>query len=95
MLVELATCKVDDITSSADSVIDVFEKFQMRQEDHILKPEFEWAIVINILHVRRIHPFSVQDKLPTSKANRSIGLHSRKPVRLMDLQWGCHDIEPL
>lgn len=41
MLVELATCKVDDITSSADSVIDVFEKFQMRQEDHILKPEFE------------------------------------------------------
>jgi hypothetical protein len=30
------------LTASVDSIIiDVFEKFKMRQENHILKPEFE------------------------------------------------------
>ncbi|KAJ5973964.1 polyketide synthase [Penicillium waksmanii] len=87
MVVDFATCEVDHVASSLDNIIEVFEKFQSRQEDRILEPEFEYAIVKNIVHVGRLNPFSVQDELLTSALTDKITLCTSKPGRLDALHW--------
>ncbi|KAH8691886.1 hypothetical protein BGW36DRAFT_431129 [Talaromyces proteolyticus] len=54
MLVDFATCEVDNVNTS----LDVFGKFQIRKEDGTLKPEFEYASIDNttytlLLNARR------------------------------------------
>ncbi|POR37432.1 Polyketide synthase [Tolypocladium paradoxum] len=95
MMVDFATCEVDNVGSSLDKIIDVFEKFQIRQEDETLKPEFEYAIVNNTVHVGRIHPFSVQNELLTSDSSDGIALRTSKPGRLTALHWARHEIGAL
>jgi acyl transferase domain-containing protein len=87
MLVDFATCEVDHVVSSVDRIIDVLEKFQIRQEDHTLKPEFEYAVVENTVHVGRIHSFSIQNELLTSDSSDGIALCSSRPGRLTALHW--------
>lgn len=60
MLVDFATCEVDNLEVSLEKLIDVYEKFQARQEDETLEPEFEYAIVDNTVKVGRYHPFSLK-----------------------------------
>ncbi|KAJ5675621.1 polyketide synthase [Penicillium macrosclerotiorum] len=92
MLVDFATCEVDHVGSSMERIVDVFEKFQLREEDETLKPEFEFAIVENSVHVGRIHPFSVQSELQESKSDGSIALRTSKPGRLTALHWARQEI---
>lgn len=93
MLVDFATCEVDKISSSAYKIIDMFEKFQIRQEHGNLRPDFEYAIVDNTVCVGRIHPFSIQDELPESEIGKSIALRTNKPGHLTELHWVSHDTE--
>lgn len=65
MLVDFATCEVDNLEVSLEKLIDVYEKFQARQEDETLKLEFEYAIVDNTVKVGRYHPFSLKDEQQT------------------------------
>ncbi|KND94632.1 Lovastatin diketide synthase LovF [Tolypocladium ophioglossoides CBS 100239] len=95
MIVDFATCEVDNVGSSLGKTIDVFEKFQIRQEDETLKPEFEYAIIKNTVHVGRIHPFSVQNELLTSDSSDGISLRTSKPGRLTALHWARHEIGAL
>ncbi|KAJ5100126.1 polyketide synthase [Penicillium argentinense] len=95
MIVDFAICEVDHVASSLDSIIDVFEKFQSRQEDRMLEPEFEYAIVKNTVHVGRLIPFSVQDELLTSALTDNIALCTSKPGRLTALHWARQDTESL
>jgi acyl transferase domain-containing protein len=95
MLIDFATCEVDNISPSVNKIIDVFEKFQIRQEDDVFKPEFEYAIVENTVHVGRIHSFSVKDELLESEASGVISLRTSKPGQLTALQWVRHELEPL
>ncbi|KGO55930.1 Acyl transferase/acyl hydrolase/lysophospholipase [Penicillium expansum] len=94
-LVSLATCEVDNVDSSYEKIIDVFESFQLRQEDHSLKPEFEYAIVKNTVQVARVHSFTVQNELLTSDASDVIALRTSKPGRLSALHWARQEIEAL
>ncbi|CAG7923142.1 unnamed protein product [Penicillium olsonii] len=94
MLIDFATCEVDDIGLSTNRIIDVFEKFQSREEDGILKPEFEYAILNNTVHIGRIHPFSIEE-VPMLDTDGSISLRTSSPGRLSALHWEGHDLEPL
>ncbi|KAJ5900212.1 polyketide synthase [Penicillium subrubescens] len=95
MLVDFATCEVDDVGSSVEKIIDVFAKFQRRQEDDILKPEFEYAIVNNTVHVGRFHPFPLQERLLTSNSDDTVALRTSKPGHLNALHWACEEIKAL
>ncbi|XRM46506.1 hypothetical protein ABZX51_009537 [Aspergillus tubingensis] len=95
MFIDFATCEVDCIISSVDRIIDVFEKFQKREEDDVFKPECEYAIIQNTVHVGRIHPFSVQDELTDPEPNGVIALRSSKPGYLTALHWVDEEIDPL
>lgn len=95
MLIDFATCEVDQVSSSVDRIIHVFEKFQARKPDDVLKPEFEYAIMQNTVHVGRIYPFSVQPGIADSESNDVISLRSSKPGHLSALHWVGLEAEPL
>lgn len=88
MLLEFATCEVDDIPSSLDKIVDVFAKFQAREEDESLKPDYEYAVVDGAVIVGRIYPFSLKEELfsATSSEDR-LSLDMEKPGRLTSLKW--------
>lgn len=54
---DFATCEVDSLEASLDSVVGVFAHFQGRQEDEVFRPESEYAIFNGFVHVPRIYPF--------------------------------------
>ncbi|CAI7576810.1 unnamed protein product [Penicillium palitans] len=95
LLVDFATCEIDNLDISLEKLIDVYEKFQVRQEDETLKPEFEYAIVDNTVQVGRYHSFSVRDEEETLGSNSSMALRTSKPGRLASLYWAHGDIKPL
>jgi hypothetical protein len=92
MLLDVATCEVDDIGSSLDRIVDVFVQFQARANDESLKPDFEYAIVDGKVYVGRIYPFLLEDEI-TSSSNHpenhqdQVQLDMAKPGRLTSLQW--------
>lgn len=93
--IDFAVCEVDNFESSLDSIVDVLERFQMRQEGDSFRPELEYAILQNTVQVARIHPFSMQDELTTYDSSDSISLRIKRPGHLTALQWTCHEIEEL
>ncbi|CAG8903343.1 unnamed protein product [Penicillium egyptiacum] len=95
LLVDFATCEVDNLDVSLEKLIDVYEKFQVRQEDQTLKPEFEYAIIDNTVQVGRYHPFSLGDEQETSGSNDSMALRTSKPGRLAALHWAYEGIRTL
>lgn len=86
-LIPFATCEVDDLDSSLDLAVDVFDKFRLRADDESLDPEFEYAIHNRSVNVGRIYPFSLQKTLLTSEASDKVFLHTDKPGRVGDLHW--------
>lgn len=100
LLIDFATCEVEKVNkTSTERIIDVFEKFQARLEDETFKPEFEYAIVEDSVHVGRFHPFSVQDELllpvPTDEIADKIALRTSKPGRLTALEWAQQESQVL
>ncbi|KAF5019294.1 hypothetical protein F66182_8712 [Fusarium sp. NRRL 66182] len=82
-LLDIATCEVDNLSSSLDSVVDILDKFQARprvvdeseEGDALdLKPDYEYAIVDGVVKVGRIYPFSLKSELiePTPDANAGL-----------------------
>ncbi|KAE8140176.1 hypothetical protein BDV38DRAFT_280173 [Aspergillus pseudotamarii] len=88
MLIDFATCEVDNISSSADRIVDVFEKFQRRQEHDGFISDLEYTITDNTVSVPRINSFSLQDELPNFEMGESnIALRTNHPGRLAALHW--------
>ncbi|KAI4284877.1 MAG: hypothetical protein L6R38_001086 [Xanthoria sp. 2 TBL-2021] len=85
---DFATCEVDNLDSSLDSIVDVFTHFQARQEDEVFRPDCEYAIFNGIVHVPRIYPFSFEDEsVSESSADSRITLEAENPGRLSSLRW--------
>lgn len=72
MLLDLATCEVDEISPSSSSlgrVVDVFARFERERpgagekevDDGSLDPDYEFAIVDGTVMVGRAYPFSLRD----------------------------------
>ncbi|CAG8152229.1 unnamed protein product [Penicillium salamii] len=87
LLVDFATCEVDNFESSSNQLIEVFQAFQVRQESETFKPELEYAIVQNTVRVGRIHSFSTQEETAISVTTDSITLRTSKAGRLGALHW--------
>ncbi|KIM92741.1 hypothetical protein OIDMADRAFT_62276 [Oidiodendron maius Zn] len=88
MLVDFATCEVDDIDSSLDRIIDVFAKFQAREKDELLDPDFEYAIVKGTVNVGRIYPFSLKEEQSSETGpEEQITIDMPKPGLLTSMQW--------
>lgn len=93
MLIDLATCEVDDVSQSIGKIIDVFESFQVRHEEQFLHPEFEYAILRNTVHVGRYHSFQAQEEILDSSVSDSICLQTSKVGRLSALHWADQEID--
>lgn len=95
LLIDFATCEVDNINSSSDLIADVFVKFQVREEDVTFKPELEFAISNRSVNVGRIFPFSLKEELKTAETDDLISLRTDKPGKLSELHWARKASEPL
>ncbi|XDG09180.1 hypothetical protein ABKA04_008795 [Annulohypoxylon sp. FPYF3050] len=87
MLIDFATCEVSDFNSSADKIVEVFDKFQRREDDDVLKPDFEYAIREETIQVGRLHPFALKDELLVSDSSDIAVLDVGTPGRLNTLHW--------
>ncbi|KAI4228292.1 MAG: hypothetical protein L6R36_001722 [Xanthoria steineri] len=87
MLIDFATCEVDDLNSSHEAIVRVFTKFHMREDNEKLKPDLEYAIRKGEVHVGRVYPLALHQELmiaePSDKAVLDIGT----PGRLNTLHW--------
>ncbi|KAI1379651.1 fatty acid synthase S-acetyltransferase [Hypoxylon crocopeplum] len=87
MLIDFATCEVDDFNSAAEKVVQVLAKFQRREADEVLKPDFEYAIRDGNIHVGRLYPFVLSDELLMSESSDKAVLDVGTPGRLNTLHW--------
>ncbi|RMZ82891.1 hypothetical protein DV737_g1950, partial [Chaetothyriales sp. CBS 132003] len=97
-LAELGTCQVDDFHSpqSVDRLIQVLAKFQMRQGDEELNPDFEWAVFNDRVQIARFHPFVLGDELLVSESsNETATLNVRTPGRINSLHYARHQLKEL
>ena len=87
-LVDFATCEVENLDASLDTVVDVFAHFQRRVEDKFLRPDYEYAISNDIVYVPRVYPFSFEDE-PISEPSTEVrvSLVAEKPGRVSSLRW--------
>ncbi|WZH49456.1 Polyketide synthase [Fusarium acuminatum] len=95
LLLDFGICEVEDVALSSEKIVDVFERFQARQEDDILKPDYEYAIVDNTIQVGRIYPFSAQSNLVVPSQNGPIALRTSKPGKLDALHWASYEAPAL
>jgi acyl transferase domain-containing protein/SAM-dependent methyltransferase len=97
-LAELATCQVDDFDrpESIDRLLQVLAKFQARQGDEELNPDFEWAIANDRVQVARFHPFVLSDEILVSEeSNEMATLNVRTPGRINSLHYARHQLKEL
>ncbi|KAI0889325.1 fatty acid synthase S-acetyltransferase [Annulohypoxylon maeteangense] len=87
MLVDFATCEVDDFASANDKIVQVLAKFQRREDDDVLKPDFEYAIRGGEIQVGRLYPFALKDELLVSESGDKAVLDVGTPGRLNTLHW--------
>lgn len=92
MDIDFAVCQTD--AGFSDSrVLDVFEKFQVRQPDEVLNPEMEYAVYNGEVNVGRFHPFVLTDDMMTSGADDRVVLGTDRPGHLADLKWSHQPVE--
>ncbi|KAH8889179.1 hypothetical protein GQ53DRAFT_870139 [Thozetella sp. PMI_491] len=91
MLVDFATCEVDSMDASSSCIVDVFERFQAREEDEALKPEMEYVIADNTVYVGRIRPFSIRSEIYVAHESDRVVLQTSKPGRLSALHWATKE----
>ncbi|KAI1460402.1 fatty acid synthase S-acetyltransferase [Annulohypoxylon moriforme] len=87
MLIDFATCEVSNFNSDADKIIQVLAKFQRREDDDTLKPDFEYAIRGGVIQVGRLYPFALKDELLVSESSDKAVLDVGTPGRLNTLHW--------
>ncbi|KAL0935770.1 KR domain-containing protein [Colletotrichum truncatum] len=102
--VAFATCEVDDVGASAGSIATVFRHFATAREAKAatakddptaLDPDYEYAIVDNVVHTGRFYPFSLADELQCADAGDRVVLDTKKPGLLAALTWNRRVSTPL
>jgi acyl transferase domain-containing protein/SAM-dependent methyltransferase len=87
MSIDFATCEIDDVTASWDQVAQIFNKFQMREQDVSPRADFEYAICEGTANVGRYHPFSMDDELQATESSDIMTLDIGSHGRLSTLFW--------
>lgn len=94
LLIDFATCEVDNIDSSAAQLIQVFTKFQKRDTNDLLKPDFEYCIHDGVINVGRFYPFVLSDDLLISEPSDRAMLDMSVPGRPSSLHWARKPAPP-
>jgi hypothetical protein len=97
-LADFATCQVDSFHNpkSIDHVIRVLARFQAREGDATLQPDFEWAITDDRVQVGRFYPFALTDELLVSEPrNDKATLNIRTVGRVNSMHWAQKPREDL
>ncbi|KAK6954931.1 hypothetical protein Daesc_002560 [Daldinia eschscholtzii] len=97
---DLATCEMDQVNATnLHAAVKVFQKFNARQQEEAVRPEYEYAIVDGIVHIPRIYPVMVSEELraPQPDATSEIGYDLRvgKYGQLSTLAWTPIPVKPL
>ncbi|KAI5868187.1 fatty acid synthase S-acetyltransferase [Durotheca rogersii] len=89
LTIDFATCEVDDFSAAtaAGSVVRIFAKFQRREADEVLNPDFEYAVRDGDIRVGRLYPFALRGELVTSGREDRAILDVATPGRLNTLRW--------
>ena len=87
LLIDFATCEVDDINKSATSVVGILAKFQRRSHSDLLRSDLEYSIIDGIVHVGRYFPFVLADELLCSEEDDRLVLDVEIPGRISTLHW--------
>ena len=87
LLLDFATCEVDEIDKSTAPILQVLAKFQRRNISDSLKPDLEYVICDGAINVGRFYPFTLLDELQVSKENDRVVLDLEIPGRLSTLHW--------
>lgn len=86
--VDFATCEIDDVESSTERIVQVFNEFNKRTDDDSFSPEYEYAVSNGTVNVGRYHPFLIDDDLGASEtANDKTQLEIGKLGRVETLTW--------
>lgn len=95
MLIDFATCEVDDLASSYEAIMRVFTKFHMREDNDKLKPDLEYAVRKGEVHVGRVYPLALHKELLVSEPSDKAVLDIVTPGRLNTLHWSRQVIPEL
>lgn len=93
---DIVTCETDDLGSKAGSsaLLNVLEKFQAREKDGVLGPDYEYAILNGEILVNRIFPCSLSKQTSVSTSSGEAHVSITKPGRLNTLTWSTHASVP-
>ena len=86
-MIDFATCEIDNIDSSTVQLIKVFTKFEKRDLNDLLKPDFEYSIYDGVINVGRFYPLDLSSDLMTSDPSDRAMLEVRVPGRPSTLYW--------
>ncbi|KAH8728017.1 hypothetical protein GQ44DRAFT_757464 [Phaeosphaeriaceae sp. PMI808] len=94
MALDIATLEIDEIKSSegAIAVVDVLSKFQSREDDGTLGPDYEYAIHNKQTIVNRIFPFSIEEELQASQESEEAVVTQSQLGRLDTLTWSTKPV---
>jgi acyl transferase domain-containing protein/SAM-dependent methyltransferase len=89
--VDFATCEVDNIDSSLELIVGVFEKFRCRNHEKNRWPEYEYVISKGVVNIGRFYPHSIKETLVSHNCVASgdslAALSVERYGRLNTLQW--------
>ncbi|TGO20105.1 hypothetical protein BTUL_0001g01140 [Botrytis tulipae] len=87
LLIDFATCEIDDIAASFSLVGQAFEKFRVRDNEDYLSPDFEYAIEKGIINIGRYLPFVMMDGFIEETDGERMKVVIETPGRLNTLHW--------
>jgi len=99
LLIDFATCEIDDIDNSNEIILRVFRKFLDRSLKDSLSPEYEYVISKGVANIGRFYPFVMKDELirldRAEKQNPVLDLTIGKYGRLRTLEWTAQSARAL
>jgi len=91
ILLDIATCELENWDADADLLVRVFAKFRDRRDAHdgddVFRPDFEYAIRGREVNVGRYYPFSLSDEMVTTKTTGRAIADIKTPGRISTLAW--------
>lgn len=87
LLIDFATCEIDDVDAAFSLVGSAFEKFRTRDGEDTLSPDFEYAIEKGVINIGRYFPFVMMDGFIMETKNERMKVVIGTPGRLNTLHW--------
>ena len=89
LLLDFATCEVQDLNLEFADVIKVWTAFTHRHdhEDEVLNPEYEYLIRDGVINVSRYYPFELSKEMLDERESERVVMEIETPGRLNTLRW--------